>query len=65
MILMILDFKGRRLEVPNASRSAIHMFFGAPEGGQEGPWGPEVAKLPPGYLRFPGEQQWLCVFRPR
>ena len=65
MILIILDFKGRRLEVPSASRSAKHMIFGAPEGVKGGPWGPRWPIGPPGYLRFPKEKQWFCVFKQR
>ena len=52
MILMILDFKGRHLGVPNASRSTIHMIFGPPEGGQGEAWGTSGRKVTDGHPPF-------------
>ena len=65
MILMILDFKGRHLGVPSPRSLAKHMIFGALVGVRGRPWGPDLTKDPTGYLRFPKEKQWFCVFKGR
>ena len=64
MILMILDFRGRRLEVLNASRSAIHMIFGAPEGVNGGLGDPgDQRHLPVSSVFLRKTNEWFCVFR--